>query len=48
MARGRVFQIRLNDKEWERLHRESERREMPVSQLFREFLKQLDKEPQTS
>lgn len=46
MARERIFQIRLNDKEWERLRQAVERQEKPAAQLFREWLKTLDTEAQ--
>jgi len=44
MAREKTFTIRFNEKEWERLHREAERREVPAAQLIRDWLKTLDKE----
>lgn len=44
MAREKVLHIRLSDKEWERLEREATRREVPVAQIFREFLKTLDRD----
>lgn len=44
MAREKVLHIRLSDKEWERLEREATRREVPVAQVFRDFLKTLDRD----
>lgn len=43
-AREKTFTIRFSDKEWERLHKEAERQEVPASQLIRDWLKSLDKE----
>jgi hypothetical protein len=43
MAREKFFTIRLTDKEWERFEREAERRELPKAQVFREWLKTLEK-----
>lgn len=42
MAREKSIKIRLSDLEYERLERESIRREVPMSQVFRDFLKTLD------
>lgn len=38
----KTFKIRLSTRDWERLHDEAARREVPASQVIRDFLKTLD------
>lgn len=46
-AREKTYKIRFSEKEWERLERAAQLRELPISQVIRDCLKALDKEVET-
>ena len=47
-TRERVFTIRLNEIEYERLKLEAKRRQVPMGELFRDMIKALDRESETA
>ncbi|MGL5926216.1 hypothetical protein [Chroococcidiopsis sp.] len=47
MAREKIYKIRLDEVERERLERVAQKHEIPLSQVFREWLKAQDKEAES-
>jgi hypothetical protein len=41
MARDKRIQVRLNNQEWEKLYAEAQRREMGMSEVLRDYIKNL-------
>lgn len=47
-TREKVFTIRLNEAEYENLKNEAKRRQVPMGELFRDFIKSLESDSKPS